>query len=150
MRRLTWNNRRFNATVHPLPRASRRAARAGLAALAIALLAAAPAAAQTLFQGRIDVTVHDAQGVVPGVTVEIAGPTTQSSSPTIAARRTSSTFRRASTGHATLQGFRPIATTCAVAAGASVPLRITMQVSGVAEAVQVTRMPRSSIPADRP
>ena len=45
----------------------RRAIRAGLAALVLALAGAAPAAAQTLFQGRIDITVQDAQErAVPG------------------------------------------------------------------------------------
>ena len=43
------------------------------------LAVAAPSWAQTLFQGRIDITVLDAQGsAVPGVLVEIAGPTPMS------------------------------------------------------------------------
>ncbi len=42
----------------------------------LVLVFAAPSSAQTLFQGRIDVTVLDAQGsAVPGALVEIAGPT---------------------------------------------------------------------------
>ena len=46
--------------------------------LALLLLPALSASAQTLFQGRIDVSVQDAQGsVVPGVTVEISGPAAQ-------------------------------------------------------------------------
>ena len=49
----------------------RRAARAGVAALVLALAVSSPAAAQTLFQGRIDVSVQDAQDrAVPGATVE--------------------------------------------------------------------------------
>ena len=57
---------------------ARRVIRAGLAALLLALAGAAPAAAQTLFQGRIDVSVQDAQErAVPGASVEIAGPSTE-------------------------------------------------------------------------
>ena len=45
----------------------------------LVLAFAASSAAQTLFQGRIDATVLDAQGnAVPGVMVEIAGPTPMS------------------------------------------------------------------------
>ena len=55
-----------------------RARRLFSLALTLALAGAGPAAAQTLFQGRIDVTVQDAQErSVPGAAVEIAGPATQ-------------------------------------------------------------------------
>ncbi len=59
------------------PRPRRRYACAASSPHSFSLLAfAAPSWAQTLFQGRIDVTVLDAQGrAVPGVLVEIAGPT---------------------------------------------------------------------------
>ena len=49
------------------------------AVLIFALALTAPAFAQTLFQGRIDVTVLDAQGsAVPGVVVEVSGPASAS------------------------------------------------------------------------
>ena len=77
---------------------ARRVIRAGLAALMLALAAAAPAAAQTLFQGRIDVNVQDAQErAVPGAIVEIAGPATQQQTTMSTARPTSSISRRATT-----------------------------------------------------
>src|SRR5919108_1094531 len=48
------------------------------AVMAIALSSVVPGQAQTLFQGRIDLTLLDAQGsVVPGAMVEITGPASQ-------------------------------------------------------------------------
>jgi hypothetical protein len=108
--------------------------------LLLLLLSAVPASAQTLFQGRIDVTVQDAQGsVVPGVTVEIAGPAAASQ---VTDERGEARFLNLPPGtytvSSTLQGFQPYRNErVAVAAGSGTPLRITLQVSGVTEAVQV-------------
>jgi hypothetical protein len=105
------------------------------------LLSPIAASAQTLFQGRIDVIVQDAQGgVVPGVTVDISGPSSQSR---VTDDRGEAHFLNLAPGtyivNAMLQGFRPYNNDrVAVASGAGTPLRITMQVSGVAESVQVT------------
>lgn len=105
------------------------------------LLSALPASAQTLFQGRIDVTVNDAQGsVVPGVTVEISGPAAATQ---VTDQRGEAHFLNLPPGTyvvaSSLQGFQPYRNDrVAVASGSGTPLRITMQVSGVAEAVQVT------------
>ena len=64
---------------HPCRRATeRRWLRVGAIAVATALAAVSPSAAQTLFQGRIDITVQDAQDrTVPGAAVDISGPSTQ-------------------------------------------------------------------------
>ena len=52
--------------------------RSKLTIVLFVVLFAAPAFAQTLFQGRIDATVLDAQGrAIPGVTVEISGTSSQ-------------------------------------------------------------------------
>ena len=49
--------------------------RTGTAVIAFVVSMAGAASAQTLFQGRIDVTVQDSQGsIIPGALVEIAGP----------------------------------------------------------------------------
>jgi hypothetical protein len=104
------------------------------------LLSAAPAFAQTLFQGRIDVSVQDAQGsVVPGVTVEISGPSAASQ---VTDERGEAHFLNLPPGTYTvlssLQGFQPYRNErVTVSSGSGTPLRISMQVSGVAEAVQV-------------
>ena len=104
------------------------------------LLSALPASAQTLFQGRIDVAVQDAQGsVVPGVTVEISGPTAATQ---VTDERGEAHFLNLPPGTyavvSSLQGFQPYRNErVTVASGSGTPLRITMQVSGVAEAVQV-------------
>ena len=59
-----------------------------------------PAFAQTLFQGRIDVTVIDSQSrAIPGALVEIAGVSNQSQTTDDKGRRIFSTCRRASTCH---------------------------------------------------
>lgn len=108
---------------------------------ALLLLSAAPASAQTLFQGRIDVGAVDAQGgVLPGVTIEITGPTTQS---LVTDDQGEAHFLNLPPGTysvtANLQGFRTYTNSrVVVTAGTGVPLRITMQVSGVAETVQVS------------
>jgi hypothetical protein len=111
-----------------------------LAAFIFVLVFATPALAQTLFQGRIDATVVDAQGrAVPGVTVEIAGT---SSSSHVTDDKGEAHFLNLAPGKyrltASLSGFRTFqADNIEVAAGTSVPLNIPLSVAGVTEAVQV-------------
>src|SRR4029450_3478638 len=103
-------------------------------ALALALIGAGPAAAQTLFQGRIDVTVQDAQDrAVPGATVDIAGPATQQQ---VTDTSGEAHFLNLAPGVYTLtislQGFNTYRNeTVRVAAGTSGPLKATLQVGGV-------------------
>ena len=109
-------------------------------AAAIALLSVAPLHAQTLFQGRIDVTIHDAQGgVIPGAAVDIAGPISQQQvSDVLGEAHFLNLPPGTYTVTANLQGFRPYSNDrVLVAAGSSVPLRITLAVSGVAETISV-------------
>ena len=104
------------------------------------LLLSAPASAQTLFQGRIDVTIEDAQGsVLPGVTVELSGPAAQQQ---VTDQRGEAHFLNLPPGTytvaSTLQGFSPYTNNrVVVASGSGTPLRITLQVMGVTETVQV-------------
>jgi hypothetical protein len=126
-------------TTRFLQGAVRRSARAG--ACALALLATATAStAQTLFQGRIDVTVQDAQErAVPGATIEITGPSPQQQ---ITDASGEAHFLNLAPGvyvvTTTLQGFTPYRhDNVRVAAGISVPLRAMLQVGGVTETVQV-------------
>jgi hypothetical protein len=111
-----------------------------LLTLLFVISCALAAGAQTLFQGRIDLTLRDAQGSsIPGVLVEIDGPavqqqTTDSNGEAHFLNLPPGTYNV----KATLQGFRPYANErVPVTAGTSVPLRITMQVAGVTESVQV-------------
>lgn len=112
------------------------------AVIALAILGVTvKSSAQTLFQGRIDVTVQDATGaVLPGVVVAISGPqnATQVTDAEGAARFLNlgpGTYRVS----AVLQGFQEyLNPAVAVTAGTSVPLRVTMRVGGVAETVAVT------------
>src|SRR5688572_26218618 len=103
-------------------------------ACVLVLLSALPASAQTLFQGRIDVVVQDAQGsLVPGATVDISGPATQSQ---VTDDRGEARFLNLPPGtytvNANLQGFTPyLNDRVSVTAGSGTPLRITMQVMGV-------------------
>ena len=109
-------------------------------AVLLLLLVAGPASAQTLFQGRIDVTVEDAQGsAVPGATVEIKGPSAQTQ---VSDERGEAHFLNLPPGTytvtSTLQGFRTYSNErVIVTSGSGTPLRIAMQVSGVTEAIQV-------------
>jgi hypothetical protein len=111
-------------------------------ALALALVGSGPATAQTLFQGRIDVTVQDAQDrAVPGATVEIAGPATQQQ---VSDTNGEAHFLNLAPGvytlTVTLAGFTTYRNeTVRVAAGTSVPLKATLQVAGVSETVQVNQ-----------
>ena len=110
----------------------------------LVLVFAAPSRAQTLFQGRIDVTVLDAQGnVVPGVVIEIAGPTPMSQTTDLSGE---AHFLNLSPGaytvSATLSGFNTYRNSnIEVAAGRNLPLKVTLQVSGVTESVQVSAEP---------
>lgn len=112
-----------------------------ITACVFVLLSALSASAQTLFQGRIDVVVQDAQGsVVPGATVAVSGPAAQNQ---ITDAGGEARFLNLPPGtytvNATLAGFRPyVNERVTVASGSGTPLRITMQVMGVAESVQVT------------
>jgi hypothetical protein len=104
------------------------------------LLSALPASAQTLFQGRIDVVVQDAQGsVIPGATIDVTGPVSQTQ---VSDERGEAHFLNLPPGTysvaTALQGFQPYRNErVIVASGSGTPLRIAMQVSGVAESVQV-------------
>lgn len=115
-----------------------------VAAFVLVFLSALPSYAQTLFQGRIDVTVLDSQSrAIPGVLVEINGASSLS-------QTTDSTgevhFLNLAPGRysvaASLSGFSPYSSdNIEVAAGRSVPLKIGLNVSGVTEAVQVSAEP---------
>lgn len=108
------------------------------------VLAALPASAQTLFQGRIDVIVQDAQGsVIPGAAVDLSGPVTHSQ---VSDDRGEVHFLNLPPGTytvtSTLHGFRTYSNDRVVVASASgTPLRIMMQVGGVSEVVEVTASP---------
>jgi hypothetical protein len=101
---------------------------------------ASSAFAQTLFQGRIDVNVTDAQGAtVPGVLVEIGGPASISQTTDESGE---AHFLNLPPGRysveASLTGFNTYRNqNIEVRAGTSVPLKIGLTVSGVTEAVQV-------------
>ncbi|MEO8682182.1 MAG: TonB-dependent receptor [Vicinamibacterales bacterium] len=101
---------------------------------------ALPGYAQTLFQGRIDVTVLDSQGkAVPGALVEIDGLAVQSQTTD---QNGEAHFLNLAPGKysaaVSLSGFNSYRNDqIEVAAGRSVPLRIGLTVSGVTEAVKV-------------
>jgi len=105
-----------------------------LAAFIFILAIAAPSFAQTLFQGRIDVTVLDAQGrTVPGVLVEISGASSLSQTTDEAGE---ARFLNLPPGryalNASLTGFQSYRhDNIEVRAGTSVPLKIALNVSGV-------------------
>ena len=111
-------------------------AMAGLLALTMAV----PAAAQQ-FTGRIEVTVVDATGaVLPGATVELSGPQTQT---TVSDASGVARFLNLAPGTYTvkgvLAGFSDYANSnVVVPAGGNVQLRASMRVSGVQTQVEVT------------
>jgi hypothetical protein len=111
-----------------------------LLAFVCAVAFASPAFAQTLFQGRIDVSVTDAQGgIVPGVLVEIAGPASVSQ---VTDQGGEAHFLNLPPGKysvvASLAGFNTYRNeSVEVSAGRGVPLKIGLTVGGVNEAVQV-------------
>ena len=126
-------------TMRSRPGAVRDAALAAVCAVML-LTTATSSAAQTLFQGRIDMTVQDAQDrAVPGAVVEITGPSTQQQVTDSAGE---AHFLNLAPGvyvvTTTLQGFTPYRNdNVRVSAGTSVPLRATLQVGGITETVQV-------------
>ncbi len=109
-----------------------------LAAAVLALVT--PASAQT-FTGRIDVTVADSTGaILPGVTVELTGQQAQSA---VTDASGEAHFLNLAPGSynvaAKLQGFSDYTSNnVQVVAGASVPLRVTLGVAGLASSVEVT------------
>jgi hypothetical protein len=113
-----------------------------LGALCVALLAmfAAPTSAQ-VFTGRIEATVSDSTGaVLPGATVEVTGPQSRSAVTDI---RGQAIFLNLAPGtyHVTaaLTGFGDYDNpNVPVGAGVTVPLRITLAVSGLTQQVEVT------------
>jgi hypothetical protein len=111
-----------------------------LLALICTIACVAPAYAQTLFQGRIDVSVTDAQGkTIPGVLVELTGPATLSQ---VTDESGEAHFLNLAPGNytvvASLSGFSTYRNDLVeVAAGRSVPLKIGLSVGGITEAVQV-------------
>ena len=124
-------------------------ARSAAAAVLVVVFAVC-ASAQTLFQGRIDVMVQDSQGaIIPGVIVEITGPSAQSQTTDAAGQ---AHFLNLPSGPysvtSTLSGFTPWRMDrVAVAAGTAVPIRMTLRVGGVAATVQVTAEPPVVDPA---
>jgi hypothetical protein len=108
--------------------------------LAVVCGYAAPALAQ-VFTGRIDVTVTDSSGaVLPGVTVQVTGPLTQTAVTDAQGQvhllnLASGTYQL----KASRQGFADYLNRgLPVSAGSAIPLRVTMQVQGVQEQVQVS------------
>jgi hypothetical protein len=111
----------------------------GAAAL-LAVALASPASAQG-FTGRVDVTIEDSTGGrLPGVNVDIAGPTSQSQ---VTDAQGEAHFLNLPVGiysvKATLSGFNTFTNnTVQVATGAATPLAIKLAVAGTAETVNVT------------
>jgi hypothetical protein len=112
---------------------------AALLALCLTALAA-PAAAQS-HTGRIDITVSDATGgVLPGVTVTVAGPQDATA---ITDEKGEAHFLNLAPGTyvvtARIDGFNEyVNRSVPVAAGAGVPLKVAMTVGGVSTQVDVT------------
>lgn len=112
----------------------------GMVILATVLHLAVTAGAQ-VFTGRIDVTVIDSSGdVLPGVTVEVKGPLTQtavtdSQGQVHLLNLASGTYQL----RASLKGFSDYLNRgLPVSAGTSLPLKITLGIQGVQEQVQVS------------
>ena len=113
---------------------------AAIGVLALAVVGVAPAVAQQSV-GRIDVTIVDSTGgVLPGVTVNIAGPLNQMM---VTDERGEAHFLNLTVGTyqltANLQGFNEYRNTnVPVAAGVAIPLKVQMAVAGAQETVNVT------------
>lgn len=107
---------------------------------AIAMIGIATPSAAQVFTGRIDLKIIDSSGaVVPGVTVDLSGQERHSA---VTDESGEAHFLNLAPGKyvvtAKLQGFRDyINDNVLVTAGASVPLRVTMAVASVEEAVIV-------------
>ena len=116
-----------------------RMAWAALVALCLTA-SAAPSAAQ-VHTGRIDITVSDATGgVLPGVTVSIAGP---QNSTAVTDEKGEAHFLNLAPGtysvSAKIDGFNEyVNRNVPVGAGAGVPLKVSMTVGGVSTQVDVT------------
>ncbi|MEX2272120.1 MAG: TonB-dependent receptor [Vicinamibacterales bacterium] len=112
-----------------------------LLVVAAALFAFATPSSAQVFTGRIDVTAVDTTGaVLPGVTVDIAGPLNQSA---VTDASGEAHFLNLPPGDYTvsarLQGFGDyINRRVPVVAGAGVPLKATLGVAGLTTAVEVT------------
>ena len=110
-------------------------------ALAVMALAIATPSAAQVSTGRIDASIADSTGaVLPGVTVEITGPQNQSA---VTDPLGEAHFLNLAPGtytlSAKLSGFSDyLNKSVAVGTGASVPLKISLSVAGVATQVQVT------------
>ena len=110
-------------------------------ALAAAVVALAMPASAQVFTGRIDLKIVDSTGaVLPGVTVELSG---QERHVAVTDAIGEAHFLNLAPGTyvvtARLQSFADYTNNnVAVAAGASVPLRVTMALAGVESAVTVT------------
>ncbi|MGH9408952.1 MAG: carboxypeptidase regulatory-like domain-containing protein, partial [Vicinamibacterales bacterium] len=111
-----------------------------VAAMIFVAAFATPSAAQ-VSSGRIDATVTDATGaVLPGVTVDISGPQSQSAvSDSLGQAHFLNLAPGTYTVSAKLQGFSEyLNKNVPVETGGSVPLRVAMSVAGVKTQVQVT------------
>jgi carboxypeptidase family protein/TonB-dependent receptor-like protein len=110
------------------------------AAIVFVAVFAAPSAAQ-VGTGRIDVTVADTTGaVLPGVAVDISGPESHTATTdTLGEAHFLNLQPGVYTVGAKLAGFSDyLNKSVPVQTGASVPLRVSMSVAGVATQVQVT------------
>jgi hypothetical protein len=115
--------------------------RSAFAAFVITVLSGAPAFAQAVYTGRIDIEVQDATGgVLPGVTVTISGPLAQSA---VSDEGGQARFLNLPPGvytvRASLQGFTEyVHERLQVDTGSVLPLRVNLRVAGVSEQVAVT------------
>jgi hypothetical protein len=104
-------------------------------------LALAPSSSAQVFTGRIDVTVADSTGaLLPGAAVDITGPLNQTK---VTDAEGAAHFLSLTAGtyqvKVTLSGFGEyLNKDVPVAAGVSIPLKVTLAVAGVAQEVQVT------------
>jgi hypothetical protein len=111
-----------------------------VAAVSMAVVTPATVYAQ-VYQGRLEITVVDNTGaVLPGVTVDISGPTIQSS---VTDGQGQARFLNLEPGtyrvRGSLAGFQDfVQENVAVVAASAVPLRITLAVAGVQTAVTVS------------
>ncbi len=112
-----------------------------MAAAFVVMLGLASAASAQVFTGRIDVTVADSTGgVLPGVNVDITGPTNQTETTDTQGQVH---FLNLPVGNynlkANLSGFNPYTNTSVqVAAGAATPVAVKLAVAGTSETVNVT------------
>ncbi len=110
------------------------------AAFALVFVFVSTASAQ-VFTGRIDVTIEDTTGGrLPGVSVDLSGPTTQSQ---VSDAQGEAHFLNLPVGiytiKATLSGFNPFTNnTVQVATGSATPIAIKLSVAGTSETVNVT------------